>query len=100
VPTSSAPQYVSVDLGLVTPIDTVRVLSRAGCGPRHVTVGISTNWSTWTTVASADLANAEGPSQFVFPVVNARWIRLTATSSYCATSTSVEELEAMRAVGR
>lgn len=97
VPTGPTPQTLLTDLGVTTPIDTVRVFSRSGCGPHHVDVLISTNGSTYTTIASAYLANAEGPSQFVFPTVNARWVRLSTTSSYCSSTVSVEELEVFRA---
>jgi rhamnogalacturonyl hydrolase YesR len=96
VPTGPTPQGLLTDLGVITPIDTVRLFSRAGCGPHHVTVLVSTTGGTYVPVASGYLANAEGPSQFVFPTVNARWVRLTTTSSYCATTVSVEELEVFR----
>jgi F5/8 type C domain len=96
-PTTAAAQNLLVDVGAITPVNTVRVFSKAGCGPNHVSVLVSTNGSTYTTVASANLANAEGPSQFVFPTINGRWVRLSTTSSYCSTSVSVEQFEVFRA---
>ena len=98
-PTTSAPQSLLVDLGASTPVDTVRVFSRAGCGPHHTNVLVSTTGSSYTTVASVDLPNTEGPGQVVFPTVNARWVRLSSTSSWCSTAVSVEELEVFRALG-
>jgi hypothetical protein len=97
VPTSSSPQTVLVDLGSIVPVDTIRVFSRSGSGPHHVTFSVKASGTTYTTVASVDLANAEGPSQVVFPQISARWVRLTATSSYSTSTAAVEELEVFRA---
>ena len=98
-PTTSSPQNVRVDLGASKPIDTVRVFSRAGYGPHHITISVSTTGSTYSTVASVDFADAEGPSAVMFPRVNARYVRLTSTSSYSASTVSVEQFEVFRAVG-
>lgn len=98
-PTTSSAQTLLVDLGASTPIDTIRVFSRAGYGPHHVTVSVSTTGTTYSPVASVDLANAEGPSAVVFPRTNARWVRLTSTSSYSASTVSIEQFEVFRAVG-
>jgi rhamnogalacturonyl hydrolase YesR len=97
VPASSSPQTVLVDLGSIVPIDTVRVFSRSGSGPHHVTVSVKASGTTYTTVASVNLVNAEGPHQVLLPLTSARWIRLTSTSSYSTSTTAVEELEVFRA---
>jgi hypothetical protein len=97
VPTSAAPQQVTVDLQATTAVDTVRVFSRSGSGPKAVSVQGSVNGTSWTTLATATLPNAEGPHLFLFPSAQARWIRLRTTSSYSTTSVQVEELEVFAA---
>ena len=98
-PTTSSPQNVCVDLGKSTSIDTVRLFSRAGSGPRHVAVDVSTSGTGYSIVASVDLADAEGPSATVFPAVDARFVCLVSTSSYSASTVSVEQFEVFPAVG-
>ena len=98
VPTTTSEQRLLVDLGAIVPIDTVRVFSRAGAGPRHVIVSVSTDGVAYAPVASVDLTSTEGPSTVVFPRVNALRVRLASTSSYSATTVSVEQLEVFRAV--
>jgi hypothetical protein len=99
VPTTSSPQSLLVDLGTRTPIDTVQVFPRVGYGPNFVTVSVSADGQAYSTVAVVHLANAEGPSSVEFPQVNARWVRLTSTSSYSASTVSVREFEVFRAIG-
>ncbi len=91
-PTAGAPQQLTVDLQAVRNVDTVRVTSRPGAGPRAVTVLASTNGTTWTTVASATLLNTEGPHTFLVPVVPARWIRLSVVSAFGGGTVAVGEL--------
>jgi hypothetical protein len=62
-----------------------------------VTVSVKASGTTYTTVASVNLVNAEGPHQVLLPLTSARWIRLTSTSSYSTSTTAVEELEVFRA---
>ena len=99
VPTASCEQCLLVDLGAILPVDTVRVFSRAGSGPRHVTVLVSTDGISYAAVASVDLPDAEGPSTVVFPRVDALRVRLASTSSYSASTVSVEQLEVFGALG-
>jgi rhamnogalacturonyl hydrolase YesR len=95
-PTSTRPQSLVVELGASTAIDTVRWFARAGYGPRQATVDLSTNGTTYRTVGSVSLANAEGPSAVIFPSSTARWVRLTISSSYSPATVSVEQLEVFR----
>jgi rhamnogalacturonyl hydrolase YesR len=94
LPTAAAPQALTVDLGAVTAVDTVRVFSRARYGPKDVTVLASVDSLKWTALAKATLSNSEGPHTMLFPPASARWLRLQATSSYSGYNTQVEELEA------
>jgi hypothetical protein len=96
VPTASIGQTLLVDLGAITPINAVRVFSRAGAGPRHIIVSVKASGSTYTTVASVDLPNAEGPGTVVFPAINARWVRVSTNSSYSTSTVSVEQLEVFK----
>jgi glycoprotein endo-alpha-1,2-mannosidase len=96
VPTPASPQSLTVDLGSGTSIDTVRTFSRAGSGPRHVTVSISGDGSTYTPVASVDLPNSEGPHAVVFPAASARWVRLSCSGSYSTSTAAVEQVEVFR----
>ena len=75
------------------------MFSRAGSGPKHVIVSVSTDGQAFSTVATVDLANSEGPSAVVFPTVNAHWVRLQSTSSYSASTVSVEQFEVFHALG-
>jgi rhamnogalacturonyl hydrolase YesR len=93
VPTSTAPQQLTVDLQSARSIDTVRVFAHAGAGPRAVSVQTSTDGSTWTTIATATLADSAGPHMFVVPVTQARWVRLRTTSSYGTAGPRVDEFE-------
>ncbi|GGC00217.1 glycoside hydrolase family 88 protein [Cellulomonas carbonis] len=92
-PTTTAPQDLTVDLGRSATVDSVRVFSRVGSGPRDVVVLTSTNGTTWTTTATATLAATEGPHTWVLPDVAARWVRLRVTSAYGTGGVRVEELE-------
>lgn len=99
VPTTASPQNLTVLLAATTSIDTVRVFSRSGSGPEHVNVSVSTDGHLFTTVASVDLANSEGPSSVVFPAVSAHWVRVQSTSSYSASTVSVEQFEVFASSG-
>lgn len=92
-PTTAAPQDLTVDLGRVATVDSVRVSSRVGSGPRAVALLISTDGSAWTTAGSATLAATQGPHTWVLPDVTARWVRLRTTSAYGTAGVRVEELE-------
>ena len=96
-PTATAPQNLTVDLGASAPIDTVRIFSRAGSGAQHVTVDVSTDGTNYTSVASVNLPDTEGPHAVVFPAVSARWVRLGATTSYSTSTVAIEQLEVFHA---
>ena len=99
-PTTARPQYLTVNLGGIVPIDTVRLFSRGSAGPERVTVSVSSvSGSAYRTVASAVLGSTEGPGAVMFPPTNARWVRVTATSSHASNSMAVEQFEVFRADG-
>ena len=93
LPTATAPQDLTVDLQSATPVDTVRVFSRIGYGPRSIAVLASQDGLTWNTLATATLPNAEGPHMMLFPPAQARWLRLRSTSAYSTANVQVEEFE-------
>lgn len=92
VPRAGAPQQLTVDLQAVRNVDTVRVTSRPGAGPRRATVLASTDGITWTTLASASLVNTEGPHMFLVPPATARWVRLSVTRAYGGGVVAIGEL--------
>jgi rhamnogalacturonyl hydrolase YesR len=94
LPTATAPQRLTVDLQASVPVDTVRVFSRAGYGPRDVAVLGSVDGTAWTVLGVATLSNVEGPHMMLFPDANVRWLRLQTTSAYGSANVQVEELEA------
>jgi rhamnogalacturonyl hydrolase YesR len=90
--TSVAPQRLTVDLAASATVDTVRIFSRPGYGPRGVAV-LGSNGTGWTVLATATLSNAEGPHMMLFPGTSVRWLRLEATSGYGPLNVQVEEFE-------
>jgi hypothetical protein len=97
LPTAAAPQDLTVDLQSAIGVDTVRVFSRAGYGPRDVAVTSSQDGLTWTPLATATLPNAEGPHMMLFPPTQARWLRLRSASAFSLSNVQVEEFEAYAA---
>ncbi|MBX9245039.1 glycoside hydrolase family 88 protein [Actinotalea ferrariae] len=92
-PTAAAPQELTVDLGRTESVDTVRLTSRPGAGPRDVALLTSTDASTWVVTATATLPAVQGPHTWVLPDVDARWVRLRVTSAYGTAGVRVEELD-------
>lgn len=97
LPTGAAPQDLTIDLQSPTGIDTVRVFSRAGYGPRDVGVLSSQDGLTWIPLATATLPNAEGPHMMLFPPTQVRWLRLRSTNAYSLSNVQIEEFEAYAA---
>jgi hypothetical protein len=97
LPTAAAPQALTIDLQTPTAIDTMRIFSRAGYGPRQVTMLTSLDGTTWNEAATATLPNAEGPHLVLIPPTQARWLRLQTTSAYSPSNVQVEEFQATAA---
>jgi len=97
LPTAAAPEELTVDLQTPATVDTVRVSSRTGSGPRDVAVLGSVDGVAWTVLATATLPDAEGPHMMVVPATPARWLRLRTTNAYGASNVQVEEFEAFEA---
>lgn len=96
-PSTAQPQTLTADLPAVLLVNTIQVVSRPGFGPRDVTVLGSADGQNWTTLATATLANAEGPHMILISPFSARWIRLVMTSSYSLGNVQVAELDVRRA---
>jgi rhamnogalacturonyl hydrolase YesR len=93
VPTVTRPQNLTVNLIAALQVDNVTWFSRSGSGPRTVNVQVSTNGTTFTTVATVSIANSEGPWTVLFPRVSASHVRLNITASHSTSTVSVEQLE-------
>jgi rhamnogalacturonyl hydrolase YesR len=96
-PSAAQPQVLTADLRAVLLVNTVQVVSRPGFGPRDMVALGSTDGLTWTTLATATLANAEGPHMMLISPFPARWVRLVMTSSYSVGNVQVAELDARHA---
>ena len=88
---------LTAGLPAVLLVNTIQVVSRTGFGPRDIAVQGSADGLSWTTLATATLANAEGPHLMLISPFPARWVRLVMTSSYSLGNVQVAELDVRRA---
>ena len=89
---SPFPQAVTIDLGADYRVSNSMVVPYQDRAYRY-RIDVSTDGHAYTTVATVDLPNAEGPSSVVFPKIDARWVRIQTMSSYSTSTVAVEPFE-------
>ena len=96
LPTTTAPQYLTMDLHSSYFVDRVIVKPEIKSGPKELVVEVSADGSFYTVVSEQSttrLSNSDPSQPITFRNVAARYVRLKITSSYSTINTQIREYE-------
>jgi hypothetical protein len=96
LPTTTVPQYLTMDLHSSYFVDKVIIKQGRNSGPKDIVVEVSADGSAFVPVtdqSAKTLSNSGSSQSITFKNIVARYVRLKITSSYSAINTQVIEYE-------